>query len=805
MRPASQQTRRPDPSLTRFPVMRALGVSPGAPVAIKVASFADSTPKVPLRVYPNEKTLIPDRPAWKAGAHSPGLLVRRPGSLSRPEGETLQMQLLHASAADETSSSLLADSSRELRRLSPGAGRSADFGDIQARQRSGVLPVLSPGDLPSLSQRRNILKLPGNMASQAGSRHCSADLLPVDQEGPRASNKLKDALKNLRPKDTKQERMDRLSETRRIRARTAPGSSGHHYHIPSDGHRDRVNRDDIAFAEECWHKYFFQKTRNHLEKEDMQRVVEALADFGIKADNRTEKLQLQSALAIFGVETQKEDGSEGGSVGLSKFLDLIAEARHKLRIARSSRVFHAWRLLDKEEQGALPPPKVIKLLEDLGHTPAEGTKERKELEAYVQSVAAARGGLLNFHEVEFIAGETREHDVRERRRREEDIKKMHKLCDENEFFFKEHRSQLLELHSAFQLMLEDDDQGALSLGPSHSHEKKHRDSLDVEEVLGLLEDLGCLTFDTSSDCEAKWERVEGIIEDQCKKEEDLHRPRTAEGPGLSFLGFLKVLNKLRNLEMTEKASDVMVLFELYDLDRSNSLDIKEVCLFLVDLNLQPKTPQEQEVIANLMEEVDKDGSGQLEVDELLHLVQRVSERVCQLKREAENAYAKKLGFPLKKTIYLRRAFEKLDFNKNGFLDAREVGLCIKVLCSSVGGIKLTAKRLKAVFGDHFESFEEEIDFLEFLSLMRNAEEQINDQLSAQAGSLPGQPTAGPGALQSEEVNEEDVNAGMGTLAATVWGLEQDEEKVLAKSLSRRVSGLPMHPLVAALSSSEASR
>lgn len=516
------------------------------------------------------------------------------------------------------------------------------------------LPLGARQAVPALASKTGV----GGGAVGGGLAGGVEELLAASRAGSRLYGK--SVLWKVKPMSDRQTRMDRLTMSRR----EAQDSSD-----VTQLYRDRVcKRQDVELAQESFHRYFTQKVGNSYSKETL---IEALADFGIRASTRPDKLQLNELLSNF----------QSPTIGFGDFCTLAEEARGRLRHAHTLSVFQAWKRLDADDTGALPPGQAMQFLEDLGLSKAVGSHERALAEAALAELHRDAGGLISFHEAEFAAQQLRQHEQAARRRREREIQAQYSLSPG---IFKEFRSQLVDLYTQFKL-LDEDDSG----------------TLDVGEVTNLLGEFGCnLTVDDAHVAS------EVIVSE-------------ATGQDITFPEFLSVIRRLRAAAMRSKLEEVVALFNRYDVDKSEELDVKEVCSILVELGLQPKTSLEQDNIAQLIEEVDVDGSGQLNLMELLHMVQRIEERLVQLQRESENQHAVSLGFQPKTTAALRRAHEVLDTSHNGYLGTAEVERAVQLM-----GWRVTAKKVQRLLEEVDADGSGQLDFKEFLVFMRKVEDEV---------------------------------------------------------------------------------
>lgn len=91
----------------------------------------------------------------------------------------------------------------------------------------------------------------------------------------------------------------------------------------------------------------------------------------------------------------------------------------------------------------------------------------------------------------------------------------------------------------------------------------------------------------------------------------------------------------------------------------------DILRLLPDLDIVPRSRQEQEAIANLIDEADVDGSGIFSIGELGGLLERVQEKVAFLQAQAEETFAcTQLGFCLGDFLELVSSFQIVCQKKN---------------------------------------------------------------------------------------------------------------------------------------------
>lgn len=478
------------------------------------------------------------------------------------------------------------------------------------------------------------------------------------------------AIWRLKHKDSKSERLGRVNDNRKLKASSTNDSAV--------GYRNRISKVEAEIALDSFLRHFPSKSSSPWNTEEM---VEALADFGIQAQVKKEKVALFKVL--------KDFEEEKTSVGFTHFCNFIEECRSKLRAVRSTGLFQAWKRHDEDDSGTMDQTEVMELLEDCGLTPKPGDEHKHVMSLISDTNTDADTGTITFPEVEYLMSSVGEYMVRSRRKKERDIQVKELL---NEDLFKEFRSQLLSLYTCYQEM-DDDDNG----------------SLDTAEILNLLQLFGCLSRAMGAD---KKQRVEDIVNRQLAMSSTW---------SLRFADFVKVIKNLRQMQMEEKSDAILTLFNQYDKDRSGDLSIKEICGIINDLQLQPRSLSEQGAISQLIDEADADGSGQLNVQELLFLVQRIGERMIELRRETEYKTAKALNFTLENVNEFRRAFDRFDTSGDGFLSVSEVWNSLSIL-----KWKVTEAKFVRIIEEVDEDDSGQLDFTEFLTLLRKADSEPNN-------------------------------------------------------------------------------
>lgn len=482
-------------------------------------------------------------------------------------------------------------------------------------------------------------------------------------------------LRKLKLRDNKQQRLARVSVHRRMRLQE-----------PCKVNRDKViRRESIEWAQESFSRYF--PSSPTATRFSSGLVAEALADFGVKAETRSEKLVMKEYLA------QKQDIN----VDFEEFCRMVEEVRSKLRITRSHSVFQAWVVLDKG-YGGLEPVLLPRLLKDLNlgkdFTPKGGSGNPVRYKTVGDLIADLHKddqGLVSFQEAEILVQQVREMELARRRKYERELQEKYGL---ESYTMSEFRSQLIEFHKAFTDMCSDSD------------------VLGERELLELLLDVGILSTEITVADRKQMERA------------TMNYVSQTLGSGVAFPCFLMSVQFVRGMAMARRTSEVANVFVQFDVDHSDALDFKEIYKLLVEISLAPRTSKEQESIAELLEECDADGLGMLEFSEVLYLAQRIDEMRVQARRSSENKRAKELNFPQEETRHLRGAFEMLDVDGSQTLGVAAVEHAVQLM-----GWRVTPNKLRKLLCEVDDNGSGKIEFIEFLTLMR----RIDDELRTTSG------------------------------------------------------------------------
>lgn len=669
------------PTLERFPVLKTSGVRPPLPDLEEIdaadAAAAWSNPQKPkVQQQVQEHRFRLDRP-WVAGNPQPRLFERQVGGLCEPEDENYFALDSFPSKASKVAP-VRARSAAGAPRKSASAQQSKEPEKIEKKS---LKSKLKEAFMKQMNDQKDVMDGVASEATRSRRRssdggmrfHVGASTGDDSEEAP------KTGLWRLHHKESKSSRLYRVTTCRRMKDQSEDVMTGY---------RDRVNRYEVDVAQESFCRYFPAKHGNPWCSSD---ILEALADFGLKAQSRSEKIALNSVL----------DDYEDDEFGFNTFCTIIEEARCKIRNSRTHTVFQSFKYADTEDLGGLDGERVMKLLQNLNLAFEKNSSERHTVESMVRDCNADPiTGLIGLSEVEFLVSAVREFMLQSKRRRERELKVEYQLSDA---IFNQFRSQLIRFHKSFQ-ELDGDDSG----------------KLDPHEAMNLLSHFGCIT--SGMPLEQKL-RAQALVSRYLGESEE-HL--------LSFDRFLCVVQDLRLIGMEEKVEIVQSYFNQYDRDQSGQLTIKEICQILMDLRIQPRSLSEQEAMAQLIEETDSNGSGTMSVEDLLLLVQRILERIGELNRAELLQKAEALGFSTKQAHDLWHTFEALDSSEDGLIDVAEVAEAVSLM-----KWQISANKLHRHVAELDADGNGQLDFIEFLHLMR----RMLDDVAA----------AGPVKIKTEEL------------------------------------------------------
>lgn len=180
-----------------------------------------------------------------------------------------------------------------------------------------------------------------------------------------------------------------------------------------------------------------------------------------------------------------------------------------------------------------------------------------------------------------------------------------------------------------------------------------------------------------------------------------------------FREFLRIIGNIREKSKLSKVGGHKILFSKYDKDGDGTLSVREIAPMLEQLRLTPRNRVEQEELAVLISSTDENGSGQIEFSEFQDFCQRVEERLNRARFEEELAQAMAMQFSAAQLRDMRWAFDSLDADASGKLQADEVSECLSLM-----GRSLKKDEFDLFFKELDANGSGDLEFKEFLELMR---------------------------------------------------------------------------------------
>uniref|UniRef100_A0A7S2LEG0 EF-hand domain-containing protein n=1 Tax=Zooxanthella nutricula TaxID=1333877 RepID=A0A7S2LEG0_9DINO len=454
--------------------------------------------------------------------------------------------------------------------------------------------------------------------------------------------------------------------------------------------RDIVDPDERAHAFECYARYFPPKGPSPFDEVLLRK---ALADFGHAPKNRIELHWVRSIFA---------QHRGGGFVDFNEFCVMVQESRGFLRAAMYEGMLQAWKYVDLDDRGALSKPQLWCLLERLGLATRSGpAADRKSLKELFAKVEWDRTMRVSVDEAEHLVVRVREMRESETREEERALQAIHDLPDGQ---LSGRPGDLAALNAAF----EAEDVGSSGV-------------LGVDEVRGILSEFGVLRAGVPRGDLAKILRdvVLQTLIAEGKGQEELEIVPASFYRHVGFAEFVAVVERFRRDAREQRSEQVSTLFDLYDHGRTGGLDTDEFVHFLVDLDILPRSVEQQKGLRSLLEEVDADQSGTLSLDEVELAVQQASEKMLRVQREQESKQAKLLSFDVGKVRGIRDAFEQFDADSSGSLGVEEFTEAVAML-----GIQVAETALARLFDQVDIDRSGFVDFSEFMILVKCVQDAL---------------------------------------------------------------------------------
>jgi len=169
-----------------------------------------------------------------------------------------------------------------------------------------------------------------------------------------------------------------------------------------------------------------------------------------------------------------------------------------------------------------------------------------------------------------------------------------------------------------------------------------------------------------------------------------------EGGELDFHKFCALVTERQAQIHDSERHRLRALFKQYDRDGSGSLSAEELIHVFADLQLSPEADDECVAFLDAVVESDVDGSGEIEWSEFEVLVQTVRQKILQCRREREVRIAQQMRLPADVFLNFRHvlvalhcAFRQYDHSGTGAVDVEDVAELIMEM-----GLEKSLRRLR---------------------------------------------------------------------------------------------------------------
>jgi len=165
------------------------------------------------------------------------------------------------------------------------------------------------------------------------------------------------------------------------------------------------------------------------------------------------------------------------------------------------------------------------------------------------------------------------------------------------------------------------------------------------------------------------------------------------------------------------------MFEIYDKDNSGGLDMMEVSVVLDDLNLTPKTKEEQETVKELFAETNFDG-GDIDRTRFQMIYSRMDEQLSRVGYHARKVCGMEFGISEQEASEIINAFDDADKASSGVMQMVQAKMVLAKFRSIPH--EQVAEALRGNLKDpHF------VDFSEFLKLAVEFQPETRARLASQ--------------------------------------------------------------------------
>jgi len=222
-------------------------------------------------------------------------------------------------------------------------------------------------------------------------------------------------------------------------------------------------------------------------------------------------------------------------------------------------------------------------------------------------------------------------------------------------------------------------------------------TLDPSEMNYVLQEFGFLSGKVEED-----EVIQMIV----------HKAAWKNDEHLTFVQFLEVIYNIRELCKQRRCEETKAKFHRLDKNRNGILSVQEVSVLFNQMGLAPTCRHGQDEIRRLLQDCDHDKDGELDLVEFQHLVQLVSEKLRSITRFREIELGHSLKLTSQQIREFRDFFWQIDTDGSGHLDMEELRMLMHRMRQRIDGDDI--RLLMSKIDDNHNGL---VDFPEFLKLV----------------------------------------------------------------------------------------
>lgn len=223
--------------------------------------------------------------------------------------------------------------------------------------------------------------------------------------------------------------------------------------------------------------------------------------------------------------------------------------------------------------------------------------------------------------------------------------------------------------------------------------------LERQEVMHLIIEMGLSPADRQGR-----EAVDAILD------------KLNQYAGIGFYDFLCLVKGVRQDTVLIAHDECKQLFAKYDIDQSGSISFNEASDMMADTGLAMSSAKDKASIRELFEEVDQNGSGDIDADEFYSLMQKVMERLRAEAFHNEHQLSLRLGYSASQVAEMREFFQTLDEEGHGEIGIETLQRIPQHLGIEVSDMAGTLCKLD-------QNFAGKVDFLLFMKFMSGMEKE----------------------------------------------------------------------------------